>query len=80
MQTESMMEMETSSAPFKRKEGSIDTSEYDHKDRPPYTFFENEPLKAIVYLKIGIKLLLCVILVNLSSQEHLLALLPAQTS
>ena len=52
MQTESMLEMETSSVPFKRKEGSIDTSEYDkynHKDRPPHAFFENEPLKAIVY-------------------------------
>ena len=52
MQTESILEMETSSASFKRKKGNIDTSKYDqynHKDRPPYTFFENEPLKAIVY-------------------------------
>ena len=52
MQTESMSEIETSSVPSNRKEGSIYTSEYEkynQKDRPPYAFFENEPLKAIVY-------------------------------
>ena len=52
MCTEGVLQMETSSASFKRKGGNIDTSEHDKcngKDRPPYTFFENEPLKAIVY-------------------------------
>ena len=52
MQTEGVLQMETSSAPFKRKEGKIDTSEHDKcndKDKPPYAFFKNEPLKAIVY-------------------------------
>ena len=44
--------METPSVPFKRKERNIDTGKHDEcngKDRPPYAFFENEPLKAIAY-------------------------------
>ena len=52
MQVDDAPQMETPSAPFKRKEGNIDTSEHDKcngKDRPSYAFFENEPLKAIVY-------------------------------
>ena len=52
MQTDDVPQMETPSAAFKRKEGNIDTGKHDEcndKDRPPYTFFENEPLKAIAY-------------------------------
>ena len=47
MQTEDTLEMETPSAPSKRKEEGYDKS--NNKDRCPYAFFENKPLKAIVY-------------------------------
>ena len=38
MQTDDVLQMGTPSAPFKRKEGNIDTGEHDKcngKDRPP---------------------------------------------
>ena len=58
MQTVESSEIGTPSGPSKRKEGNIDTGkdeecsreEHDsNKDRPPYTFFDNKPLKAIAY-------------------------------
>ena len=47
MQTEDTPEMATPSAPSKRKEEDYDKA--INKDRPPYAFFENKPLKVIVY-------------------------------
>ena len=58
MQTDDLSQIGTPSAPPKRKEGNIDTGKHDecnsnehdsNKDRPPYAFFDNKPLKAIVY-------------------------------
>ena len=57
MQTDDLSQIGTPSAPSKRKEGNIDTGEHDEcndehdssKDRPPYAFFDNKPVKAIVY-------------------------------
>ena len=42
MQTDDVLQMETPSAPFKRKEGNIDTGKHDEcngKDRPPLCIF-----------------------------------------
>ena len=60
MQTDESSEIVTPSGPSKRKEGNRDTGigtyeecskeEGDsNKDRPPYTFFDNKPLKPIAY-------------------------------
>ena len=46
MQTDDSAEIETPSSYSKEREGRMDT--YDKK-QPPYAFFENKPLRAIVY-------------------------------
>ena len=47
MQTEDTPEMETPSTPLEKREENSDKQ--SQKERPPPTFFENKPLKAIVY-------------------------------
>ena len=58
MQTDESSEIETPFSRSNRKEGNIDTGQHEeccreehdsNKDRPPYGFFDNKPLKAIAY-------------------------------
>ena len=53
MLTDESSEIGTPFGPSKRQEGNMDIGkqeEHDrNNDRPPYAFFDNKPLKAIVY-------------------------------
>ena len=51
MQTDDAVEVETPSLHPKEREGNRDTPEKksQQKLQPPYAFFENKPLRAIVY-------------------------------